>query len=423
MKIFVLNADKTPLMPCHHRRAIELLNTKRAAVYRRAPFTIILKQQIDNPILQPAELRIDPGSKTTGLAVVTNDEVVFAANLAHRGDAIRKRLAQRAAYRRRRRNVNLRHRPARVDNRRRKEAWLSPSLQSRVANVTSWARLLSQRIPLTSIGVETVRFDMQLIQNPTICSVEYQQGTLLGYEVREYLLDKFNRTCAYCDVNNVPFQVDHVVPRSEGGSNRVSNLALACGPCNDAKGASSIDEFLANDTVRLAKIKAQLKAPLRDAAAVNTTRYAIGNALKSFGFPVAFWSGGRTKMNRVAQGYPKAHWIDAACVGEDGARVAIDATIRPLAIKALGRGSRQVRRTNAYGFPRGAAKQTKEVRGYRSGDLVKLHQPSGKYRGTHIGVVSVRERGDFDIASALGKITAPFTRFALVQRGFGYAVT
>jgi 5-methylcytosine-specific restriction endonuclease McrA len=41
--------------------------------------------------------------------------------------------------------------------------------------------------------------------------------------VREYLLHKWNHQCAYCDVRDVPLELDHRHPRSKHGSNRVSN--------------------------------------------------------------------------------------------------------------------------------------------------------------------------------------------------------
>jgi hypothetical protein len=160
--------------------------------------------------------------------------------------------------------------------------------------------------------------------------------------------------------------------------------------------------------------------PLRDAAAVNATRYAIGDALKTLGLPVSLWSGGRTKMNRTAQGYRKDHWVDAACVGEAGAQVEIGRAFRAVTVKAIGRGSHQVRHSDAHGFARGRAKRVKEVQGFRSGDLVRLVQPCGKHRGVYVGVVAVRERGDFDVHTAGGKVTAPSSRFTLLQRADGY---
>ncbi len=76
--------------------------------------------------------------------------------------------------------------------------------------------------------MELVRFDTQLMQNPEIGGVEYQQGQLQGYEIREYLLEKGGRKCADCGLVDAPLEVEHIIPKSWGGSNRVSNLTLAC---------------------------------------------------------------------------------------------------------------------------------------------------------------------------------------------------
>ena len=424
-QVFVLYSDKTPAMPCHPARARELLRKGRTAVYRRTPFTIILKnrQRGDS---QPVELKVDPGSKTTGLCLVGEFQrgrrVIWAANLGHRGQAIKKRLSDRAMYRRGRRGRKTRYRKPRFLNRCRPAGWLAPSLQSRVDNVQTWASRLLGRCPIVEIAVETVRFDTQQLQSPEIQGVQYQQGTLAGYETREYLLEKWNRQCAYCGVRDVPLEIEHIRAKSRGGSDRISNLALACNPCNQAKNNRPVEEFLANDSARLKRIKAQAKAPLRDAAAVNSIRYAVGNALKAFGLPVTFWSGGRTKMNRISQGYVKDHFIDAACVGETGSQVYLAESYQPLTIKAIGRGQRQVQRTDKYGFPRGKAGRCKRVKGFQTGDLVRLVQPKGKYQGVHIGILAgIRADGRLDIKTQTTKITSSFKNFTLLQRSNGYA--
>ena len=172
----------------------------------------------------------------------------------------------RRAMRRRRRS-NLRYRPARFNNRTKPKAWLPPSLQHRVNSTMSWVERLRRLAPVTGIAMELVRFDMQKMENPEISGVEYQQGTLAGYEVKEYLLEKWDRACAYCDVTGVPLEVEHIRSKRHGGSNHVSNLTLACVPCNKEKDAQPIDVFLAKQPERLAKIKAQAKRPLKDAAA------------------------------------------------------------------------------------------------------------------------------------------------------------
>ena len=425
-RALVLYSDKTPAMPCHPARARTLLRDGKAAVYRRVPFTIVLTERASGDA-QPLELRADPGSKTTGLALVAafkrGDTVVFAAELTHRGSQIRKAIRQRAACRRRRRNANLRHRPARFDNRTRRDGWLPPSLQSRVDNVLAWAQRLQRFAPLSNIAVETVRFDMQAMQNPEISGIEYQQGTLAGYEVREYLLEKWGRACAYCDAENVPLQIDHVAPKSRGGSNRVSNLTLACEPCNTAKGNMPVDDFLAADPARLKRILAQLKTPLRDAAAVNATRWALLHALQSTGLPVETDSGGRTKYNRSRLRLPKTHAIDAACVGNMDAVATVAGVEQPtLTIKACGRGAYQRTIVTAHGFPRGYRMRTKRVCGFATGDRVRAIVPSGARPGVHVGRVAVRASGSFNIQTVHGTVQGINAKHCrLVQRADGYA--
>jgi hypothetical protein len=202
----------------------------------------------------------------------------------------------------------------------------------------------------------------------------------------------------------------------------VSNLTLSCTACNQEKGVQDVRTILADDTARLKRILSQTKAPLKDVAAINATRYAIGNALKTLGLPVSFWSGGRTKYNRISQGYHKEHWIDAACVGEHGANVDISGRLIPMTISATGRGCRQVVKTDRYGFPRTKAGRVKRVFGFQTGDLVKLNKPGGKYAGIHKGrLFGIRADGRFDISTEAGKITANWRRFTLVQKTDGYA--
>jgi 5-methylcytosine-specific restriction endonuclease McrA len=122
---------------------------------------------------------------------------------------------------------------------------------------------------------------------------------LPGYEVREYLLNKCERKFAYCGVENIALQVEHIYPRAKGGSNRISNLCLACHFCNQKKGAKNIEKFLAKKPDILKRILAQAKRPLKDAAAVNSTRWALFNRPKEAGLPVVTGSGGLTKFNRT----------------------------------------------------------------------------------------------------------------------------
>ncbi|MEO0935476.1 MAG: RNA-guided endonuclease IscB, partial [Cyanobacteria bacterium J06641_2] len=225
-QVFLVDTNTKPLNPITPRQARKLLEKGKAAVLRRYPFTLILKREIENPEMFPLILKIDPGSKHTGLALLSGDVVIWVAQIEHRGHAISEALTSRAQSRRSRRGRKTRYRAPRFDNRKRKEGWLPPSLIHRVQTTETWVRRLMRFCPIAEIWVERVKFDSQLMQNENISGVEYQQGSLMGYSVREYLLEKWGRECAYCGKKNVPLQVEHIVPKSKGGSNRISNLTF-----------------------------------------------------------------------------------------------------------------------------------------------------------------------------------------------------
>lgn len=431
MAVFVLDKRKKPLMPCTEKRARLLLNRDRAVVVKLYPFTIRLKDRIGGET-QNIRVKIDPGSKHTGIAVVRESETIDRGTgevigkltvlnlfqINHRGRAISENLTSRSAMRRRRRG-NLRYREARFDNRTKPDGWLAPSLQHRVNTVTSWVNKIGHLAPVTAISQELVRFDMQLIRNPEISGVEYQQGTLTGFTVREYLLEKWDRKCAYCGTEHVPLQIEHIRPKANGGSNAVSNLALACEPCNKKKGTQPIEVFLKNKPLIVKKILVQTKRPLKDAAAVNSTRWALANQLKTSGLPVELSNGGRTKFNRFQHSIPKTHALDAVCVGEVAA--VVNWNIPTLEINCTGRGSYQRTRLDKYGFPRGYLMRQKAVKGFQTGDIVKAVVKKGKKSGSYQGRVAVRASGSFNIQTPTGVIQGISHKHCiLIQRADGY---
>ncbi|WP_414755244.1 RNA-guided endonuclease IscB [Anabaena sp. CCY 9910] len=425
-KVFVLDTEKRPLNPIHSAQARQLLRNKKAAVYRQFPFTIILKKSQPDSIVQPLRLKIDPGAKTTGIALVndTNGEVIFAAELKHRGFAIRDALTSRRQLRRSRRNRKTRYRKPRFLNRTRPQGWLAPSLQSRVENIKTWVSRLRKIAPIEAISQELVRFDMQLMRNPDVKGKEYQQGTLAGYETREYLLEKWNRQCVYCGVKDVPLQIEHIHPKAQGGSNSITNLALSCEKCNTRKGTKDIKDFLKKDPLRLEKILKHTKRPLADAAAVNTTRFALFEVLKSTGLPVEIGSGGLTKFNRSQQKLEKTHWLDAACVGKSTPVLNIKG-VKPLLITANGHGSRQSCRTDKFGFPSRHVPKEKIHFNFQTGDIVKAVVTAGKKIGTYVGKVAIRSSGSFNISTKNGLvqgISHKFCKLIHAKDGYSYVL-
>ena len=434
MAVFVIDKRKKPLMPCSEKRARKLLASGRARIHRLIPFSIrLIDRGVADSVLQPVSIKLDPGSKFTGIALVREAEktdldsgevqknitVLNLFELAHRGRQISEALTARRQMRRRRRGA-LRYRAPRFLNRGNKgKGWLAPSLQHRVDTTVAWVSRLRRLAPVASIAQELVRFDMQALDNPDISGVEYQQGTLAGYEVREYLLEKFERTCVYCGAKNTPLNIDHVHPKANGGSNRISNLVLACIPCNSRKSAQPVELFLANKPDVLKRVLAQAKRPLKDAAAVNSTRWALFNSLKETGLPVSVASGGKTKFNRHVLAIPKTHALDAACVGDVSTIVGWQKPT--LALKCTGRGSYQRTRLDAFGFPRGILMREKSIKGFRTGDRVIATVPSGKKAGIHTGRVAIRRTGSFNIQTGSEVIQGiGYKHCRILQRGDGY---
>jgi 5-methylcytosine-specific restriction endonuclease McrA len=415
--VFVLNADKSPFSPCHPAVARKLLREGKAAVWRKYPFTIILKEQKETEEneepKQEYRLKIDYGSRYTGIAILQGGKVIWLAVIEHRSN-IKMLLDNRRMYRRRRRSANLRYRQARFEHRTKPEGWIPPSLQSRVDNIAVWVRRLRLLCPITHISYENCKFDTQLMRNAEISGVEYQQGSLQGYEVREYLLEKFNRTCCYCKQTGVPLEIEHIVPKSRGGTDRVDNLCISCHECNQAKGAMTAEEFGYTD------IQKQVKTALKDSAIINATRWKVYDALNATGLPVECGSGARTKMNRVSLGLGKEHYLDACCVGASTPNSLVFKANSVLEIKSKGRGQHCRTNLDRYGFPRGYLARQKYFFDFQTGDMVVATVPKGKYAGRHTGEVLCRKSGSFDIKTDKGRITTNYRNCELKQRFDGY---
>ena len=423
-RVFVMDAHGRPLAPCTPARARLLLKQHKAAVLRRFPFTLILKEDKIQAEPIPLRLKLDPGAKTTGMAVLdeARGEVVWAAELSHRGHQVRDALTKRRAARRSRRQRHTRYRAARFANRRRKPGWLPPSLRSRLQNVLTWVARLLRLCPIGAVSIELAKFDAQLLQQPDLTGDAYQFGTLSGCEMREYVLLKWNHACAYCGATNVPLELDHVNPRSRGGSHRESNRVPACRACNQRKGQQPVEEFLRDKPEVLCRIQASLKTPLGDTAALNGVRWELYKRVQAIGLPLETGSGGRTKWNRTRRGFPKTHWIDAACVGASTPEHLHLCSVRPLLITATGRQRRQMCLMDRYGFPRTRAKQSSVVQGFRTGDMVRAAVTSGKKTGVFIGRVAVRATGSFNLTTRTGTVQGiPARCVTAIQHDDGFS--
>lgn len=463
MKVFVLDQKKNPLMPTTQFKARKLIKSGRAVVTRRHPFTIRLKdRQAADSDFQSVRVKLDPGSRTTGVAIIREGEsdqaeVLHFAELEHHGHVIKKALYSRKSMRRGRRTRTTRYRKPQFgdyrhpQNYRRKpkgldklfnsseRGWLPPSIESRANNMLHWINIYSKLLPVSAITIETVRFDFQKMANPEISGVEYQHGTLFGLEVKEYLLYKWDHKCVFCKRNDRPLEVEHILAKSKGGTNQVDNLTISCTPCNNKKSNRPIEEFLKDRPKLLAHILSYVKKPMKDAAEVNAIRWVIYDRVKDqTGLTVEMGSGGLTKYNRVTMGLPKTHYFDALSAGISTPESIIGTDMPVLVIKAVGRGRYRRKNSDKYGFPSGVHKRGRppvyrnpdgtavghspRARGkIKSNDFVCANIKTGKGAGQYTGFCVIRNKGNYKV-KINGKVVAEGHRkyFSLIEPSVGY---
>ena len=449
--VIALDKRKKPLGFVTPKRARKLLEKKRAVVHKVYPFTIRIKD-IDsrNFEIKEYKLKIDPGSKHTGLSIVDNDNnVYFLAELEHRGDVIKSNLETRAGARRNRRQRETRYRRCKWINHYlkkgskykaespRKDGWLPPSAESIENNIINFTKKYSKLINITKLSIENVRFDMQLLDNPDIQGVEYQQGELYGYEIKEYLLNKYGNSCQYCQgaSKDTILEVEHMISKANNGSNSIKNLNIACKKCNQDKGSLNLDKWLEKLKKSKSKLSVErvkcIEKVLDDKVLIKKNYGAWVNSYKNRLIKdskvlsnikeIELASGGRTKFNRINLDLPKTHYYDSLCVG-DVAEGFKFKTPKVLKIKACGRGSRFRGRTNSCGIITKNLPRQKEFFGFQTGDLVKANVTKGKKVGVYLGRVAVRSSGYFNITTKDKVVQGiKYSDCSKIQRNDGYS--
>ena len=416
--VFVLDKSKKPLDMISTAKARTLLKNKLAVVAKIYPFTIRLRDNSCVSKNRAYTVKLDPGSKTTGIAITDDkNSVVMLAELEHRGHVIKKKLDSRRAVRRSRRQRNTRYREARFLNRTKPEGWLAPSVRSRADNVINFIKKYKKFLNIDKVMIEQVSFDTaQMSSDSYLTGADYQQGNLYDKTLRDFIFSKTNGRCAYCGAKAE--EIDHVVARSNGGTNSTYNLVASCRACNERKSNLTLKAFgkLMNKDYSHLEPK---KLP-KDAAIVQSARNYMKKEISKLVADTSTHDAWLTKYNRDELGLPKQHYYDALSVGNTQDYKFL--TDKVLQISAQGRGSRQMCRMDKFGFPRTSPKGSKSVKGFQTGDIVKAVVPSGLKRGEYFGRVAVRSNGYFDIKT--NKETAQGIGYKychIIQRCDGYS--
>ncbi|MFQ6115812.1 MAG: RRXRR domain-containing protein [bacterium] len=293
MLVHVLSKDGKALMPCHPAKARILLKEGKAKPIKGKTgyFTIQLLYG-SSGYKQVIVVGIDTGAKRVPIAAVGNGKVYYVKEKILRTD-VKKQLSDRARCRCARRNRKTRYRKARFHNRVKRKCvrcgvnnvpkvWkkvkrktgkskkkvsngraklcrkcqgkkgqhncphiLAPSIKNRAESILNDVCKLSRTLPISKIIVEIASFDTQKMANALIEGVEYQHGTLFGYEVKQYLLTVNKHKCVYCNglSGDNLLQIEHIHPKGKGGTDKVNNLTISCRVCNDAKGSLTLEQW------------------------------------------------------------------------------------------------------------------------------------------------------------------------------------
>lgn len=301
--VYVLNREGKAIMPTErHGKVRRLLRDGKAHVVRLQPFTIQLDYE-SKSYTQEVSLGVDAGSVHIGISATTEKKELFAAEVILRIDIVKK-IANRLELRRNRRYRKTRYRKQRFSNRKKPKGWLAPSIRYKVDSHLKILQLVHSILPISKTTIEVGQFDIQKIKSPNIQGVEYQQGEQLdSWNVREYVLARDNHTCQHCRGRSGDkiLNVHHLESRKTGG-NAPNNLITLCNTCHEAyhKG-----EF---------KLKIKRGTSLRDAAAMNSMRWAIYDQARMVFANVHLTYGYITKYVRIKNGIEKSHCADAFCI-------------------------------------------------------------------------------------------------------------
>ncbi|MFJ8526892.1 RNA-guided endonuclease IscB [Bacillus sp. NPDC094106] len=296
MRVFVKNLRGEPLMPCSPRKARLLLKQGKAKIIRYTPFTIQL-QYATGEAVQPVTIGVDSGAKHIGIAITTADKVLAKGTIQLRQD-VKENLILRATLRRSRRQRKTRYREARFLNRKKKEGWLPPSIQSRVDNQIHWIETFRSLLPSPKVIVEVGKFDAQKLKKPDIQGIEYQQGNAFGFwNTRYYVFVRDNYTCQICKKKGGILHTHHIIERCNGGSDMADNLVTVHEECHEK--------------FHQGKIKHRFQKPkqYKETAFMNILRLQIMNRLDC-----EITYGSYTTPKRKELGLSKTHVNDAIAI-------------------------------------------------------------------------------------------------------------
>ena len=312
MLVYVISKDGQPLMPISRCGKVRrLLKSKRAKVIKRCPFTIKLLFEPENDFVEECYCGVDTGSKHVGIAVVSNDRVLYQSQIELRDD-IKRKMERRRMFRRNRHSRKTRYRKTRFLNRANstKKDRIPPSVKHKVQAHIDEIEFCKKILPVSDLILEVSQFDTALMKNPSLINERvkhwgYQKGFNYGYSSRrEAILHRDNYTCQCCGKKNCRLEVHHIKFKSNGGTDDEENLITLCEDCHKGIHAGTI----------VLNKKPKKSKGLKHATHMSIIRSRLlkkyPDAIETFGFV--------TSENRSHLSLPKDHYIDACVIASCG---------------------------------------------------------------------------------------------------------
>lgn len=376
MRVFVINQRGEALMPCTQRKARLLLKEGKAKIHKYNPFTIQLTVSTGES-KQDCHVGVDTGAKHIGLAITSENKVLFKGEIELRQD-VKSNLDTRRIYRKSRRNRKTRYRKARFLNRKKGQGWLPPSLQNRINHTYRWIDEICSLTPTPTLHIEVGKFDTAKMINPEIQGVDYQHGQTYGfYDVRYFVFARDNYTCQCCGKSKDKIlHTHHILYKSQGGTDRADNLITVCSDCHTTENHKP-GGVLYNWMIRHKKVKQYKEPPF-----MNVLRKRIFDK-----YPTAIISyGSETSMRRKELGLSKTHYNDAIAIsGISNIKENPDEWLlikqfrkkkRSLHEATARKGRKEPNRTQKRNF-----KNTKEYNGWYLNDIVEIFGKCGFISG------------------------------------------
>jgi hypothetical protein len=357
---YVLNQRGRSLMPCSARKARVLLKKGDAHVVRTNPFFVIQLNKATGEQVQECSIGIDSGSKNVGFSVVTDKKEIVAGTLVL-DNKTSDRLTERAMYRKGRRN-KLWYRKPRFNNRTKHAGWLPPSVQRKFNAHITLINKLKQLLPIKDIVIEVGNFDIQKIENPDIAGVQYQRGSLYEYQNRRsFLMAREHGKCQICGkefIKGAGSHIHHIIPRSEGGTDREVNLALLHKACHKKIHKKKSNLLKKNKTYKDATFMSIIRSRFREF--FPNFKLVYGN---------------ETFVNRNTLRLEKTHYNDAFVIAGGNSQT----KTQPIILKQKHKNNR-VLQCNRKGFKPSIRKQRYAIQPY---DIIMVGNKKFTVNGSH----------------------------------------